>query len=81
MCLDGAAVCEPKDVPANGYDWIEVQEVLLGCWTDFIRPDGAEVHVISLVKKIHPINTMLFIFIIPAVLLKPTISIFGDLSL
>ncbi|XP_056602503.1 endoglin [Triplophysa dalaica] len=45
---DGAAVCEPKDVPANGYDWIEVQEMPLGCWTDFIRPDGAEVHIISL---------------------------------
>ncbi|KAI7812865.1 endoglin [Triplophysa rosa] len=45
---DGGAVCELKDVPANGNDWIAVQETPLGCWTDFIRPDGAEVHVISL---------------------------------
>lgn len=45
---DGSAVCELKDVPANGKDWIVVQDTPLGCWTDFIRQDGAEVHIISL---------------------------------
>lgn len=58
MCLDGSAACEPKDVPANGKDWIVVQERPLGCWTDFIRQDGAEVHIINLVKKIFNIEML-----------------------
>nr|XP_055056256.1 endoglin [Misgurnus anguillicaudatus] len=45
---DTSAVCEPKDVQGNRNDWIVLQEMPLGCWTDFITKDKEQVHILSL---------------------------------
>ncbi|XP_073716453.1 endoglin [Misgurnus anguillicaudatus] len=45
---DANAVCEPKDVQENRNDWIVLQEMPLGCWTDFITKDKEQVHILSL---------------------------------
>lgn len=49
--LDSSAICELKDVPGNSNDWIVLQEMHLGCWTDFTTRDGAEVHILSLLSS------------------------------
>ncbi|XP_048045455.1 endoglin [Megalobrama amblycephala] len=56
LCLrtaasDSSAICELKDVPGNSNDWIVLQEMHLGCWTDFTTRDGAEVHILSLLSS------------------------------
>ncbi len=38
--LDSSEICELKDVPGNSNDWIVLQEMSLGCWTDFTSQDG-----------------------------------------
>lgn len=32
----------------NDNPWVYVSEMLIGCWTSFIREDKAEVHILSL---------------------------------
>lgn len=49
--LDSSAICELNDVPGNRNDWIVLQEIHLGCWTDFVDQDGAEVHILSLLSS------------------------------
>ncbi len=49
--LDSSAICELKDVPGNSNDWIVLQEMSLGCWTDFTSKDGKEVHILKLVSS------------------------------
>lgn len=38
--------CDPKEVTDN--PWIYLSEMLIGCWTSFIREDKAEVHILNL---------------------------------
>lgn len=56
LCLrttasDSSEICELKDVPGNSNDWIVLQEMSLGCWTDFTSQDGKEVHILKLVSS------------------------------
>ncbi|XP_050966673.1 endoglin [Labeo rohita] len=56
LCLrtaasDSSAICELKDVPGNSNDWIVLQEVPLGCWTNFTSLDGKEVHILKLLAS------------------------------
>ncbi|XP_008277429.1 endoglin [Stegastes partitus] len=51
LCITIAAfassqTCDPKEVKDN--PWVYVREMLIGCWTNFVRDDGAEVHILNL---------------------------------
>ncbi|XP_075956162.1 endoglin [Anarhichas minor] len=51
LCITAAAsassqTCDPMKVDDN--PWIYVNEILIGCWTSFIREDKAEVHILNL---------------------------------
>ncbi|RXN11058.1 transforming growth factor beta receptor type 3-like protein [Labeo rohita] len=48
---NSSAICELKDVPGNSNDWIVLQEVPLGCWTNFTSLDGKEVHILKLLAS------------------------------
>uniref|UniRef100_A0A8C2CQ32 TGFBR3/Endoglin-like N-terminal domain-containing protein n=1 Tax=Cyprinus carpio TaxID=7962 RepID=A0A8C2CQ32_CYPCA len=61
LCLrraasDSSAICELKDVSGDSNDWIVLQEMSLGCWTDFTSLNGTEVHIFKLLSspEIHP---------------------------
>uniref|UniRef100_A0A9J7X0A2 TGFBR3/Endoglin-like N-terminal domain-containing protein n=1 Tax=Cyprinus carpio carpio TaxID=630221 RepID=A0A9J7X0A2_CYPCA len=56
LCLrttasDSSAICEPKDVPGSRNDWIVLQEMSLGCWSNFTSQDGKEVHILKLLSS------------------------------
>ncbi|XP_059404966.1 endoglin-like [Carassius carassius] len=56
LCLrttasDSSAICELENVPGNRNDWIVLQEMSLGCWTDFTSQDGKEVHILKLLSS------------------------------
>uniref|UniRef100_A0A671RH24 Uncharacterized LOC107704777 n=1 Tax=Sinocyclocheilus anshuiensis TaxID=1608454 RepID=A0A671RH24_9TELE len=53
LCLSfvNDVICELKDVPGNSNDWIVLQEMSLGCWTDFTSQDGKEVHILKLLSS------------------------------
>ncbi|CAN9504323.1 unnamed protein product [Ophioblennius macclurei] len=51
LCIIAAAsassqTCDPKEVKDN--PWVYVSDMLIGCWTSFIRDDMAEVHILKL---------------------------------
>ncbi|XP_031715873.1 endoglin [Anarrhichthys ocellatus] len=51
LCITAAASassqrCDPMEV--NDNPWVYVSEILIGCWTSFIREDKAEVHILNL---------------------------------
>ncbi|XP_078127143.1 endoglin [Sander vitreus] len=51
LCITVAAsassqTCDPMKV--NDNPWVYVRESLIGCWTNFIREDKAEVHILNL---------------------------------
>ncbi|KAM6901410.1 endoglin [Lycodopsis pacificus] len=51
LCITAAAsassqTCDPMEVDDN--PWVYVSEILIGCWTSFIREDKAEVHILNL---------------------------------
>ncbi|KAK9532462.1 hypothetical protein VZT92_009843 [Zoarces viviparus] len=51
LCITAAAsassqTCDPMEV--NDNPWVYVSEILIGCWTSFIREDKAEVHILNL---------------------------------
>ncbi|XP_052411639.1 endoglin [Carassius gibelio] len=56
LCLrttasDSSVICELENVPGNRNDWIALQEMSLGCWTDFTSQDGKEVHILKLLSS------------------------------
>ncbi|XP_073696069.1 endoglin isoform X2 [Garra rufa] len=56
LCLgtaasESSAICELKDVPGYSNDWITLQEIHLGCWTNFTSWDGKEVHILKLLSS------------------------------
>ncbi|KAK2911407.1 hypothetical protein Q8A67_003540 [Cirrhinus molitorella] len=56
LCLraaasDSSAICELQDVPGNSNDWIVLQEMSQGCWTNFTSLDGKEVHIFKLLSS------------------------------
>ncbi|XP_026096422.1 endoglin-like [Carassius auratus] len=56
LCLrttasDSSAICELESVPGNRNDWIVLQEMSLGCCTDFTSQDGKEVHILKLLSS------------------------------
>ncbi|XP_051750179.1 endoglin [Ctenopharyngodon idella] len=56
LCLrtaasDSSAICELENVQGNSNDWIDLQKMHQGCWTDFTTQDGAEVHILSLLSS------------------------------
>ncbi|XP_043095469.1 endoglin [Puntigrus tetrazona] len=55
LCLrtaasDSSPFCELNDVPGHSNEWIVLEEMSLGCWTNFISQDGKEVHILKLLK-------------------------------
>lgn len=51
LCITVAAsassqTCDPTEVTDN--PWVYVSEMLIGCWSSFIREDKAEVHILNL---------------------------------
>ncbi|XP_054468466.1 endoglin isoform X2 [Anoplopoma fimbria] len=51
LCITVAAcassqTCDPMEV--NDNPWVYVREMLIGCWSSFIRDDKAEVHILKL---------------------------------
>ncbi|XP_023139547.2 endoglin [Amphiprion ocellaris] len=51
LCISIAAsassqTCDPKE--DNDNPWVYVHEMLIGCWTNFVGADQAEVHILNL---------------------------------
>ncbi|XP_042579009.1 endoglin [Cyprinus carpio] len=74
LCLrttasDSSAICEPKDVPGSRNDWIVLQEMSLGCWSNFTSQDGKEVHILKLLSSPENILTLLLPAANPSVLI------------
>ncbi|XP_052447397.1 endoglin [Carassius gibelio] len=56
LCLksatsDSSVICELKDVSGNRNDWIVLQEMYLGCWTNFTSLNGTKVHILKLLSS------------------------------
>ncbi|TRY97856.1 hypothetical protein DNTS_026748 [Danionella cerebrum] len=74
--LNAGVFCDPENVPGNRNDWISLEELPLGCWTDFVSQNGTEVHLINLEPK--PDSSPMFTLNVSV--MNPSVLVFSSAS-